>query len=90
MCYVVGLSIGWSQYISKAGQPHIVVCASFTSDNFQHLVTLILSEGTNDPEIIEDSVPIALLSPIFPSTQLGLLLVHPINVRKVSVCLQQC
>ena len=59
------------------------MCANFTSDNFQHLVTLILSEGTNDPEIIEDAVPIALLCPIFPSPQLELLLVHPMNVRKV-------
>lgn len=54
-----------------------------TSDNFQQLVTLLLSQGTNDPEVIEDAIPIALLSPTFPTPQLELLLVHPMNARKV-------
>jgi hypothetical protein len=54
-----------------------------TSDNFQQLVTLVLSQGTNDPEIIEDAVPIALLSSNYPTAQLELLLVHPMNARKV-------
>jgi hypothetical protein len=41
------------------------------------------TEGTNDAEIFEDAVPIALMSPILPSPQLQLLLVHPMNSRKV-------
>jgi hypothetical protein len=71
------------QYKSKSGQPHILICANMTSDNFQQLVTLVLSQGTNDPEIIEDAVPIALLSSNYPTAQLELLLVHPMNARKV-------
>ena len=60
------------------------MCANLTSSNFQKLVTLILSQGSNDPEVIEDAVPIALLSTVPPSPQMQLLLLHPMNVRKVT------
>jgi hypothetical protein len=42
-------------------------------------------EGTNEAEIFEDAVPIALMSPVQPSSQLQLLLVHPMNSRKVTL-----
>jgi hypothetical protein len=60
------------------------VCANLTSSNFQKLVTLILSQGSNDPEVIEDAIPIALLSTVPPSPQMQMLLLHPMNVRKVT------
>lgn len=47
-------------------------------------MTLILSQGSNDPEVIEDAVPIALLSSVPPSPQMQLLLLHPVNIRKVT------
>jgi hypothetical protein len=45
---------------------------------------LILSQGSNDPEVIEDAIPIALLSTVPPSSQMQMLLLHPMNVRKVT------
>lgn len=60
------------------------MCANLTSSNFQKLVTLILSQGSNDPEVIEDAIPIALLSTVPPSPQMQMLLLHPMNVRKVT------
>jgi hypothetical protein len=72
------------QFTSESGKPHVVVCANLTSSNFQKLVTLILSQGSNDPEVIEDAIPIALLSTVPPSPQMQMLLLHPMNVRKVT------
>lgn len=62
---------------------HIVLSANLGAGDFQKLINLILSEGGNDPEIIEHAVPIALLSNTYPSIQLALLLRHPMNARKV-------
>ena len=67
----------------RGNKPHIVFAANLNSQDFQKLINLILSEGTNDPEIIDHAAPIALLSSVFPSPQLQLLLNHPINSRKV-------
>lgn len=149
-----------NEYVTGSdGKPHIVVYADLHPENFQRLVLLILSQGTNDPEVVEgesivvcicvdynklcyfhnrreltsiliydagadtdadagnykimmvmitmirmitmiiiiillllmitmcdvyiDAQPLALLSPAFPSPQLQLLLLHPINARKV-------
>mmetsp|Transcript_24972 Transcript_24972/g.36842 ORF Transcript_24972/g.36842 Transcript_24972/m.36842 type:complete len:729 (-) Transcript_24972:1525-3711(-) len=72
-----------NEYVPEVGQPHILICANLNQWNFQKLITLILSQGTNDPEIIDDAVPVALLSSVFPTPQLQLLLVHPMNARKV-------
>ena len=68
---------------TRKDQGHIVLSANLHSGDFQRLINLILSEGSNDPEIIEHAIPIALLSNTYPSTQLELLLNHPMNVRKV-------
>jgi hypothetical protein len=62
----------------------VVICANLTSSNFQKLLALILSQGSNDPEVIEDAVPIALLSSVPPSPQMQILLLHPVNIRKVT------
>lgn len=42
-----------NEYVSGSGNPHIVVYADLNQENFQRLVLLILSQGTNDPEVVE-------------------------------------
>jgi hypothetical protein len=39
--------------IGSGGKPHIIVYADLNQENFQRLVLLILSQGTNDPEVVE-------------------------------------
>jgi hypothetical protein len=34
-------------------KPHIIIYANLNQENFQRLVLLILSQGTNDPEVVE-------------------------------------
>jgi voltage-gated potassium channel len=67
----------------KGNRQHIVLAANLNSRDFQNLINLILSEGSNDPEIMDHSAPIAIMSSVYPSAQLELLLNHPINTRKV-------
>lgn len=43
-----------NEYVSGSdAKPHIVVYADLNQENFQRLVLLILSQGTNDPEVVE-------------------------------------
>lgn len=43
-----------NEYVTgSSGKPHIVVYADLNQENFQRLVLLILSQGTNDPEVVE-------------------------------------
>lgn len=46
-----------NEYVAGShSKPHIVLYADLNQENFQRLVLLILSQGTNDPEVIEGRV----------------------------------
>ena len=43
-----------NEYVAGSdSKPHIIVYADLNQENFQKLVLLILSQGTNDPEVVE-------------------------------------
>jgi hypothetical protein len=81
------------KYHAKKGNPHILICGQFDIKSFQQLVSLVRAKSSavsSDPSkagtdmlLDESTPPIVLLSANYPNPQLELLLIHPLNAKKV-------